>query len=261
MSKAIKVCIISISTLVLILVLLLTLVFTIKDVKANLLITSASNTLTNESVMTELKSQDVLPYNQSVFFLNRNKVTADIEKTIPKIKVVNLEITFPNAININYTERVPVFAVKISNSTYSYAIVDEDFKVISLSMTDADYINFSFTELQKNDESQLVKKEISFDNLRAGDFMCHNYLKELKAFFSLLKQYKTTESALIKIYENIEVYMRHTLENDHLSIKFKTIKGYNVDIYNFSNDTDRKVKQLLSIVSNSEITANQIIGD
>ncbi len=261
MSKAVKVCIISISTLVLILVLLLTLVFTIKDVKANLLITSASNTLTNESVMTELKSQDVLPYNQSVFFLNRNKVTADIEKTIPKIKVVNLEITFPNAININYTERVPVFAVKISNSTYSYAIVDEDFKVISLSMTDADYINFSFTELQKNDESQLVKKEISFDNLKAGDFMCHNYLKELKAFFSLLKQYKTTESALIKIYENIEVYMRHTLESDNLSIKFKTIKGYNVDIYNFSNDTDRKVKQLLSIVSNSEITANQIIGD
>lgn len=261
MSKTVKVCVVSISTLILVFILLLTLVFTVKDVKVNLLTSSTSSTLTNENALTELKNKEVLPYNQSVFFFNRTKTLDGIEKAIPKIKVINLEVGFPNKLNINCVERVPVFAVKISNSTYCYAVVDEDFKTINVSMTNADYVNFSFSELKKNEEGQLIKEEITFDNLKAGDFVQHKYLDELKKFFALLKQYSTTESVLITTYENIEVYMRHTLQSDQLSIKFKTKKGYNVDMYNFSNDTDRKIEQLLSIISNSEITANQIIGD
>ena len=258
MKKVAKICIISIATLILVLVLILTMVFTIKDVKINLLTTSP--TLTNQNIMEALKNKKVLPYNQSVFFVNRKQYTESIEKEVPKIKVINLEIEFPNVLSVNCVERVPVFAVKISNSTYNYAIVDEEFKVINQSMNDAEYINFSFKELLKGENGYISEKDVNFNNLIAGEFISHNYIQDLKSFFASLKTKSTTESALLKTYSDIEVYMRHTLEADHLSIRFKTKTGYNIDMYNFMNDTDRKITILLNIVSNP-VTENYIIGD
>lgn len=259
MKKTAKICIISIVTLILVLVLILTLLFTIKDVKINLLATSTS--LTNQNIMQELTNKKVLPYNQSVFFINRKQCTERIENAIPKIKVVNLEVEFPNVLSVNCIERVPVFAVEISNSTYNYAIIDEEFKVISQSMSDADYIHFSFKELLKEGDNGLIsEKDVNFENLNAGEFISHKYVNQLKSFFTSLKTMSTTESALLKTYSNIEVYMRHTLEEDHLSIRFKTKTGYNIDMYNFMNGTDRKITILLNIVSNP-VTENYIIGD
>lgn len=249
MSKTLKVCVISISALILVMILLLTLVFTIKDVKVNFLTSSASSTLTNAGVKMDLESKGALPLNQSVFFFNRAKSIELVEKAVPKIRVVNLEVGFPNILSVNCVERVPVFALKLTNSTYSYAIVDEDFKAVDTTMSSGAYVQFNFDNIEE------------FNNLEAGDFVKHAYIEQLKKFFVLLKQFSMAESAIMETFSNIEAYSRNTIDESQLSLKFSTKSGYNIDMYNIKAGTEKKIGYLLNIISNSEITENQVIGD
>ncbi len=54
----------------------------------------------------------------SIFFVNKAKVTARVEKAVPGIRVLNIEKKFPNRIYINYIE-VPAY-VKVTSGSKTY---------------------------------------------------------------------------------------------------------------------------------------------
>ena len=82
---------------------------------------------------------------------------------------------------------------------------------------------------------------------------------KLISFFNLLKEYSLTESALIETFDTLEIYSRPMVNGASLAILVTTDIGYTIDIYNISEDLDRKVNLLINIISNDDIRDNQII--
>ena len=123
--KGLVITLIVVGIVVLFLTTMLSFVFVVKDVKANLL--KEGSTLTNEQINEDIETAKLKVKGNSVFFYNRSSAIDDIERKLPKIKVVNLEIKFPNIMRINCEERIPLFALSLYNSVYDYAIVDNDY--------------------------------------------------------------------------------------------------------------------------------------
>ncbi len=68
--------------------------------------------------------------NQSVFLLDREKAVANIETAFPDVRVINVEVVWPNVMKVHATEREQVYAVPIKNG--KFALVDEYFKVLEV---------------------------------------------------------------------------------------------------------------------------------
>ncbi|MBQ8749611.1 MAG: FtsQ-type POTRA domain-containing protein [Clostridia bacterium] len=249
MSNWLKYTILGVGVLVVGLVLLLSLVFVVKDVEVNLLKTS--NSLSNEQIESIVSETNVAPMGQSVFFFDRDKATEKIEKAVPNIKVINLEVLFPNVISINCEERIPVFAVRLNNSTFNYAVIDDELKVLDTLSANNEYINLTF----KQDV-----EDMTFDDLQKGDKVIVESANLLKSFFTTLKEFSLTESVLLNTFTDIEVYNRHSQNQSYISLKFYTKVGYTIEMYNISQEVDKKVNILVNIISNDNISDDQIIS-
>ena len=81
--------------------------------------------LTNETALSTSEAD-----SQSVFLLDREKITQNLEKEYPYLRVISLEVVWPNNLNIHVMQRQEVYAVPISNNRY--AITDEYFKVLDI---------------------------------------------------------------------------------------------------------------------------------
>lgn len=68
--------------------------------------------------------------NSSVFLLDREKAVANIESAYPDVRVINVEVVWPNVMKIHAVEREAVYALPIKNG--KFAIVDEYFKVLEI---------------------------------------------------------------------------------------------------------------------------------
>ena len=79
-----------------------------------------------------------MPYNESIFMVNKNKIIDELEKENPYLKVVSIETKFPNKLVVHIAERSEFFAIKLSDS--EYAIVDGECKVLKM-VTEAYFSN------------------------------------------------------------------------------------------------------------------------
>ena len=99
----------------------------IKDVKINFYKTS---TLSEDEIITKLEKEEVIPYGVSAFFVNKQVVASNIEYTIPRLKVINVELVFPSTIKINCLERQNLFAIKSKSEEDKVTLLDNEFKVL-----------------------------------------------------------------------------------------------------------------------------------
>ena len=81
--------------------------------------------LTNEKVLENSKIS-----GQSVFILDRKKAINSLESKYPRMRVIDIEVTWPNNINVHAIERQEVYAIKLNDS--KYAITDEYFKILEI---------------------------------------------------------------------------------------------------------------------------------
>ncbi len=63
----------------------------------------------------------------SIFLLNKSKMTAKLESKYPYLRVIKIETKFPNKVVVHVVERDSVYAVKLTDK---YALIDEDNKVL-----------------------------------------------------------------------------------------------------------------------------------
>ena len=67
----------------------------------------------------------------SIFTLDEQVITKNIEKNVPYAKVVDVERAFPNKIRISVQYRQPLLAITLKN-TNKMLIVDDEFKVLEV---------------------------------------------------------------------------------------------------------------------------------
>ena len=115
--------------------------------------------LTNENI---LKSSGV--QGNSVFLLDRDKAIENIEKEYPRLRVIDIEICWPNIMNVHAIERQEVYAVRIGDK---YAITDEYLKILDIVPTyTSTNINPVVLEIPDLD-----------DNYQKGDTIEHEYFE------------------------------------------------------------------------------------
>lgn len=110
--------------LVLIVVLCST-VFTVKKVQLQWLTTKVNFSSTDNEVASDVKKGD------SVFLVDKKEITKKLEDDFPYIKVVSLEIKFPNKLIIHSAERQELFDIKVKDN--SHYILDGECKVLRAS--------------------------------------------------------------------------------------------------------------------------------
>ena len=67
---------------------------------------------------------------KNIFAIDEDIAIKNIELSIPTLKVISIERTFPNGVFIYVTRRTPVFYLQLSGG--QYAILDRELKVISI---------------------------------------------------------------------------------------------------------------------------------
>lgn len=133
----------------------------------------------------------------SVFFMDKQSHIDKIEKEYPYIKVINLEIQFPNNIILHCIEREPVFAIQ---TLTSLLICDKDFKVLETQ---------SETNFESTQNNYILIEGLDIENeLTAGDFVIVDetpLLKLISPAFELNNRNIYEQQSLIKKIEITEM--------------------------------------------------------
>lgn len=257
MKKKSLIVMLSILIFIVLVVVLSSTIFSLKNV--NLVFYSNTINLTDKELIVE--SGD-FQYNQSIFFLNKQKYIDNLEKSNPYLKVLNIETKFPNNLTINAIERNELFVVKTyqDNSFKNYAIVDDEFKVLN---TSSSFVNSNLNPILVNIE------DYNYLSTTQGDFLDNsiydNILKSLanellgynnnvlllKANFAEIHiNFENKNNILIKMHSGVEILLKDY--NAKLEGKFMLALSY----YN-SCSTENKEKGRITVFENNE---NQIEG-
>ncbi len=165
MSKNGKIAIIvSVLVFVAVVVVLASAVFCVKKVE---IVWYKTPTTTTASITQEQFLEKSGVANSSVFLLDREKAVKNIESTYPDVRVISLEVLWPNVMKIHAVEREEVYALPIKNG--KFALVDEYFKVLDVvdtftsTKTNAILINTTATselEVKRADEISMFGQSV-----------------------------------------------------------------------------------------------------
>lgn len=177
-----------------------------------------------------------LNQNSSVFFLNKNQVSAKLEHEFPDMKVINIETTFPNGLIIHIAKREELFAIKSQNPN-NYFIVDGDLKVLSI---------LPQQEYDSNASNAILLEgiQVNSPNVLAGDFLVFEnsaLIKNLAKTFLVNNLDIVEQKALIKEIEIQTDQIREYLTNDDKTIIKITMQDDFV-VYVYSPNTYLKEK-------------------
>ncbi len=137
------------------------------------------NWLTTKNEMVGIKDSDIIDTvttGESIFLVDKDKISFDLEKEFPYLRVVGLETKFPNKLVVHTAERETLYAVAISDDGGSkyYMILDEMGKVLKKTNSSifageelgAKPIKVSFVGATVNPEHYVVGEELKDSGIR-----------------------------------------------------------------------------------------------
>ena len=151
-----------------------------------------------------------------VFLVDKKKAINNIEKKYPYIKVLNIEIKFPNKVVVNAVEREEVFVFQQSER---HLFVDSDFKVLRIvtgnfDSTISDPIKVMFEECDAK-EGEFLKASQKFLTLKSLEQSNYeNFSKE---------ESNTALSMLLTRYKSIDVFDE--------KLEMQTFQGVKIVMY------------------------------
>ena len=224
---------ISLFAFIVLVVILSSAVFSLKQVEVNFL--STTSNLSNEEA--DIISSGNFDYGSSVFFLDKDLYTQNLEEANPYLKVASLEVIFPNRLIIHAIERSEVYAFKLSDNTY--AITDEQLKVLSIKPV---FVNTNENAILVN----LTAQEIDASSAEIGKVLptTQNTIDSLNNFMNYSKEW---ESNLLFLKGNIEEVTLYYEQVTDLSIKMR--QGVNIVISNYSESLSDKLQYAYSVYS------------
>lgn len=157
----------------------------------------------------EISNQDIISTagfkkGGSIFMLDKEKATQNIEKSYPEIKVVQIRTVSINKIQIVIKQREKMFYYATEENYY---ILDEECKILEILTLEGE-LNTEPTDLIKIDFS------IDFTNLQAGDFASSDYNRNLtQNLYIAIITNVTKQSG-----ENEDYYTREDMKNSIKSV-------------------------------------------
>lgn len=209
--------------------------------KVELVAHSTTNYLSALNENTVL-SGSKLNKGSSVFLLDRDTYCKNLEASQPYIKVLSIEVVWPNTIKFHYSERTELFALPLNDGAYAY--VDGDFKVLKVSQG-------AFSSTQQN--SILLEQPLdkSSAEVRAGDFLNQ---QDFSDFVDIDDAFLDMGYSLSELKSMVRATST-TTDAEGKKLNLNTFLGVNIQILNSAFYTSQKITlayQMLDTLTEQE---------
>ncbi len=173
-------------------------VFSVSDV--NILLQSEENVSFDKAKILETSG---IKKGQSVFTINSEKASADIEKQFPKLKVVKIERVFPNKVRIHLDTRTAIFKINYNDK---YAILDRELKIID--------ITNNLDVYSQIDLVNITGYTLNQEQHKLGDFVNDNTIdiKALKEVITKLEVKGVVNEKISATFESFEFVTNEKLK-------------------------------------------------
>ncbi len=228
-------------------------VFTLNTVEIGWLSTTKVLSGTTNSKLIESAE---LKKGESIFLLDKQHYKQNLEKNNPYLKVINLEIKFPNKLKVTVVEREELYALKVVNtksaSGYSYVYLDYDLKVLKI--TDSQVL-----PNQQNPAILTIQNlNYSVNDFSAGEFTNMPVAEMLTSIGSMLSSTGYTNTLTKALLKTVDVNF-----DVSTTINIQTTYGLNLKLINATENTSQKMLKALSVYeyyhnSHPEINAGDI---
>ena len=238
-----------------VLVVLNSTLFTLQHISISWLTSTINLKTMNEKEVTSLIDER----GESIFLLNKEEISAKLEKKHPYLRVVGIETKFPNKIVIYSAEREDLYAVKIADG--DYAIIDDYGKVLSRTQTlstnsngaviEARPIEVLFNNIQLNSADFLVGEQFNNIQLNSADFLVGEQVKikrieeVLTKLSYTLKEANYTTLAKKGIFDSITV--ANTGEGGEVGMYLTTRNGMVINLLDAEDKMTDKFMLGLSV--------------
>jgi len=226
---------ISLFAFIVLIIVLSSTVFSLRTVQVNFL--STTSYLENEA---DIVSSASFSYGESIFFIDREVYINELEQNNPYIKIVSLEIVFPNRLIIHAVERNEMYAFKLSDNTY--AVTDDELKVLSIKPV---FVNTT-------ENAILVTSNISINatNVVEGSLLPLNATDT--TFLNDFSYYSQEwDNHLASLRGNIKELILHYEENDTFKVLMR--QGVEIIITKQHSKLNEKVQTAYSVYDNPTI--------
>lgn len=177
---------------------------------------------------------------ESIFLIDKEKYKQNLETNNPYLKVINLEIKFPNKLKVSVVEREELYALKVVNtkaaSGYSYVYLDYDLKVLKI--TDSQVV------ANQQNPAILTLQNLNYtvNDFSAGSFTNMPVANMLTSVGSMLSSTGYTNTLTKALLKSIDVNY-----DVSTTINIQTTYGLNLKIINATEKTSEKMLKALSV--------------
>lgn len=197
------------------------------------------NWLTTKYMLQDVKDYEIIEdieLGGSVFLLNKDEITQQLEKSNPYLRVVSLETKFPNKLVIHCAERESLYAIKITSS--QYVILDEMGKVLTITedarMFEGNGANLGAVPIVIDFASLSLKREDFVEGEKVNSQYVANILSSLSYSLREASYIPTTSKGVIKSIEVVSM-------GNSSKISMMTRSGIEINIVDVENLTTKKL--------------------
>ena len=262
MKKKRLIILLSILLVLVVIVVLSSTVFTLKTVVVNFYdyydnmvddITKNEYFNSSEKVDAVIESGE-FKYGKNIFLLNKDSYKKNLEKNNPYIKVISMNIEFPNRMVVKAIERREYYAVLNENNTYF--VCDAEFKVLRI----ADTKPTGLIEVVGSGASTIFDYVNTSAELNSGDFI--SLSDNTKVLLTFADEMYACHYEREKMLNRVSaISLKNELcSNQSLgkvdTLVIKTNAGVEIEIENINNNFADKVLKALEIYNGIENSSN-----
>ena len=196
-------------------------IFRVNSIEVNFLVSSTR--YSDEESVNKIVKDCQIKKGNSVFLLNKQKVSDELEVDYPYLDIINIEVIFPNIVRIHCVERIECYAIKLTNN--NYAICDKDLKVLRFSNSTEDMV-----VIKDGFNSAEIGAHITYEN------SCY-YSKLIEEF----EKFNQTSTSIKFILQDIELNKVNGANGDEFNLNISTDSGINIEIQNITTAFSNKV--------------------
>jgi len=226
--------------------------YDLKNNKVNLVSNSVYN---SPDKVEKILSSTNFAYGQSLFLLDKNSYSEDIERKNPYIEMIKILSVFPNKIVLNVRERTPRYYIKGQNKLF---LLDVNFKLLEITKSYEKLSSMIEISANKNsyEENFFNFFELSDKTYEVGQSFCENNIavtelkNTLNSLDNLLKELNLTQN---NFFSKISLAENST---GTLSFVFKTKSapyGVVLVLEDALKNSTKKVKKLFNAFKTLEV--------
>ena len=220
--------------------------FTLQNISVNWMTTKHKLSTVKDDELTKN-----ITLGKSIFLIDKDTITSNLEKKYPYIRIVGIETKFPNKLVIHVVEREVLFAVKKSDN--DYALLDEYGKVLDENKT-FDSVTSTHSLGSNPIKVDFLSLALKNEDFVAGEIVkvgkVESIIKKLAYSFKESNYNVTTSKG---VFSHIEILSNGETEN----VKIITRRDIVINLKDAEVETTQKL--LLGLARYNEIHQQGII--